>query len=329
MKLDFEVERIIRAIKENKFKTIALQFPEGLKEHAAKVADEICKGSGCEVIISSKPCYGACDLADEEAAQLGCEALFHFGHSQIISRTRIPVFYIELGSKADPIPLLSKNLDRLPKKVGLVTTVQHAHVLGKVKEFLEEKGFEVFIGKAGGRVKYDGQVLGCDFSAAKNIAKKVWCFVYIGSGNFHPLGVTLATKKKTFAFDIELNEVRDMDFLAKKIQRQRFAKIARAKDAESFGIIICEKKGQRRKDLALKLKKKVEEHGKKAYLLYAGEISPEALFSFRKLDALVNTACPRVTIDDAARYRQPMLTPVELEIALGGRKWEDYEMDEI
>lgn len=327
--MDFEVERIIRTVKENKFKTIALQFPEGLKEHVAGIADEISKASGCEVIISSKPCYGACDLADEEAAQLGCEALFHFGHSQIISKTKIPVFYIEVRSKANPLSLLSKNLDKLPKRVGLVTTVQHVHALKKVKEFLEEKKFEVFIGKAKGRAKYDGQILGCNFSCAKSIAEKVDCFVYIGSGNFHPLGVALATGKKTLAFDIEMNEVRDMDSFKEKIQRQRFAKIARARDAKTFGIIICEKRGQRRKNLALKLKKKIEKHGKKAYLLCLDEISPEALFSFRKLDVLVNTACPRVTIDDVARYKQPMLTPVELQIALGKRKFEDYEMDEI
>ncbi|MFH1774804.1 MAG: diphthamide biosynthesis enzyme Dph2 [Methanobacteriota archaeon] len=325
---NFEINRIVKIIKENRFKTIALQFPEGLKEHAAELADEICEGSGCEVIISSKPCYGACDLADEEAAQLRCDALFHFGHSPVISKTRIPVFYIETRSEADPIPLISKNLDKLPKKVGLVTTVQHVHALKKVKEFLEEKKFEVFIGKAKGRAKYDGQILGCNFSCAKSIAEKVDCFVYIGSGNFHPLGAALATGKKTFAFDIEMNEVRDMDFFREKILRQRFAKIARAKDAKTFGIIICEKKGQRRKNLALRLKKKIEKHGKKAYLLYLDEISPEALFSFRRL-TLVNTACPRVTIDDAARYKQLVLTPAELEIALGERKFENYEMDEM
>ncbi|MBI5254090.1 MAG: diphthamide biosynthesis enzyme Dph2, partial [Euryarchaeota archaeon] len=241
----------------------------------------------------------------------------------------IPVFYIELRSRANPLSLLSKNLDKLPKKVGLVTTVQHIHFLKKLKKFLEERKFEVFIGKAKGMAKYDGQVLGCSFSCAESIAEKVDCFVYIGSGNFHPLGVALATGKKTFAFDTEMNEVRDMDFFKEKIQRQRFAKIARARDAKTFGIIICEKRGQRRKNLALRLKKKIEKHGKKAYLLCLDEISPEALFSFRKLDVIVNTACPRVTIDDAARYRQPMLTPVELEIALGERKFEDYEMDEM
>ncbi|MDI6654644.1 MAG: diphthamide biosynthesis enzyme Dph2 [Candidatus Hydrothermarchaeota archaeon] len=325
---DFEIDRIVKIIKERDYRVIGLQLPEGLKDSATEIADAVMDKSGCDVVISADPCYGACDLADDSMERIGVDALFHFGHSPIISKTRIHVFYIETRSEADPIPLISKNLDKLPKKVGLVTTVQHVHALKKVKEFLEEKKFEVFIGKAKGRAKYDGQILGCNFSCAKSIAEKVDCLVYIGSGNFHPLGAALATGKKTFAFDIEMNEVRDLDFFREKILRQRFAKIARASDAKTFGIIICEKKGQRRKNLALRLKKKIEKHGKKAYLLYLDEISPEALFSFRRL-TLVNTACPRVTIDDAARYKQPVLTPVELEIALGERKFENYEMDEM
>lgn len=328
MKYDFEIPRIIEIVKKNKYKRIALQLPEGLKDHATEIAGEISK-TGCEVIISSDPCYGACDLADEEMKALGCEALFHFGHAELLKKTAIPVTYIEVRLKDDPLPLVSKNLDKLPKKIGLITTVQHVHTLEKVKKFLESNGFEVHIGKAGGRAKYDGQVLGCSFASAKNVASKVDGFVYIGSGDFHPLGVALSTGKPVLAFDVLLNEVRDMESVREKLLRQRFAKIARAKEAKTFGIIIGEKKGQMRTGLAKEMKKKLEKLGKRAYILSLKELSPENLLSFRKLDVLVNTACPRIAIDDAARYKQPLLTPKELEILLGERMWENYEMDEM
>jgi 2-(3-amino-3-carboxypropyl)histidine synthase len=48
-----------------------------------------------------------------------------------------------------------------------------------------------------------------------------------------------------------------------------------------------------------------------------------------KVDAFVSTACPRIAIDDALRYKRPMLTPIELEVALGVRAWEDYAFDSI
>ena len=46
-------------------------------------------------------------------------------------------------------------------------------------------------------------------------------------------------------------------------------------------------------------------------------------------DAYVNTACPRLALDDQSRFPVPLLSPAEFEIALGLRKWEDYEIDEI
>ena len=48
-----------------------------------------------------------------------------------------------------------------------------------------------------------------------------------------------------------------------------------------------------------------------------------------RVDAWVNTACPRIAIEDGIRYDKPMLTPPELEVVLGLRKWEGYRFDEI
>jgi 2-(3-amino-3-carboxypropyl)histidine synthase len=58
-------------------------------------------------------------------------------------------------------------------------------------------------------------------------------------------------------------------------------------------------------------------------------LSPENLQYFRHLDAWVNTACPRIATDDAAKYPVPMLTPPELEVVLGERAWDHYVFDEI
>ena len=58
--------------------------------------------------------------------------------------------------------------------------------------------------------------------------------------------------------------------------------------------------------------------GKKGYLLALEHISPE-LIDFYPVDAYVNTACPRIAIDDSVRYDKPLVTPYELEVALGER----------
>jgi 2-(3-amino-3-carboxypropyl)histidine synthase len=326
---DLETDRIVKIIKDKGYSFVGLQLPEGLKDRAVEIADAVRDKTDCDVIISAAPCFGACDLADDSMRCLGVEVLFHFGHAPIFKEGMVPVEYIEVHDDKDPASLMKANLKKFDRKVGLVTTIQHVHVLKEIKKILEEKGFEVKIGKGGGRIKHAGQVLGCSFESAKSVASDVDNFIYIGSGNFHALGVALVTGKKTFAVDPMLGEVRDLSEIKDKILRQRHAKIAMSRDAKAFGIIIGEKRGQMRKALAIKLKKMIEEKGKKAYLLYLNEITPDNLLPFRKLDAFVNTACPRISIDDAGKFKGPVLTSVELEIVLGAREWEDYKLDEI
>ena len=72
----------------------------------------------------------------------------------------------------------------------------------------------------------------------------------------------------------------------------------------------------------------LREAGKEVYTLVTDEVSPQTLIPF-KVDAYVNTACPRIAMDDSVRYAHPMLTIPEAEIVLGKRTWDDYVFDSI
>ena len=58
------------------------------------------------------------------------------------------------------------------------------------------------------------------------------------------------------------------------------------------------------------------------------EFDPQKLKAF-KVNSLVSVGCPRVAIDDYLKYDIPILTPVELEIVLGDKTWDQYEFDQI
>ena len=106
------------------------------------------------------------------------------------------------------------------------------------------------IGKGDSRIDLKGQILGCNFSAAKSIANEVDTFLFIGSGNFHPLGLLLLFKKQVIVCDPYSNEIREKELedLKDIILRQRYGAIARSKDARVFGILIGTKLGQQRID---------------------------------------------------------------------------------
>lgn len=284
--------------------TKILQVPDGLKRKALKIADEI-----GDVLIDCESCFGACDLAIREAKTLSCERIIHYGHSKFIE-TEVPVEYIELRENYDPIPVLKKELNKIKEeKIGLVSTLQFLNSLEKAKKFLEENNKAIKIGK--GRF-YQGQILGCDISSAKAIEDEVDAFLYIGSGKFHPLGIALKTEKPVYALDVEKNEINDLKGLKEKFLKQKYVAEALAKDANKFGILVSVKLGQLNLKLAEEIKKKLEEKGKKAYILVFNEIKPEKLEGL-ELDCYINTACPRITIENRTEFKKPILNPDEIE----------------
>ena len=217
------------------------------------------------------------------------------------------------------------------KKIGLVSTAQHIHMLENAGEILVKNGFEPIVGNGDDRIDSKGQILGCNFSAAASIADEVDSFLFIGSGNFHPLGLLLSTKKPVIACDPYTNEVKMEELYDLKdiVLRQRYGAIARSKDAKTFGILVGTKRGQQRIDLAYEIQEKLDSKQKKSYIFTMNHFSPPILEGFRDIDCFVSTSCPRIAIDDYMQYEIPILTPVELDILLGLKKWEDYRFDEI
>jgi 2-(3-amino-3-carboxypropyl)histidine synthase len=323
---NLQIPEIIEKIEETQAEVVGLQFPEGLKIYATEVARQIENGTRVTVLISGDPCYGACDVSDVNMGEM-VDLLVHFGHTALPLKYDVPVFFVEAHSKMDVMQPVKKALTLLGsyEKIGLVTTTQHIHLLDKVADFLEQNGKKVLI--KGGKGTKEGQVLGCNFSAIKDLSADA--FLYVGSGNFHALGIKLSTGKPVIIADPYRNEARDIEQFADRILRIRFARIIKAREAEKFGIIVSSKKGQQRMDLAKSLKKMIHKNGKEAYIILLDDISPELLMPFVDLDAFLVTACPRIAIDDAEMYKKPLITPEELLIVLYKKNWEDYKIDEI
>jgi len=331
---DIDLEEAVKIINKKDYKKIALQIPEGLKIHFTKFVEFLDEKTNATVLISASPCFGACDLVSNELKNLGVDLVLQIGHEPIFDtiKTKPPTLFVNAKSDLDVSKVVEKAISLIKgKKIGLISTAQHAHKLDEIKKFLETKNFEVFIGKGDSRIRQAGQILGCNFSSASSIAKDVDLFLFIGSGNFHPLGLMLATKKKVIACDPYTNEVKEkeLDDLKDMILRQRYGAIARAKNARVFGILIGTKSGQQRTEMTYKIKEKLNSKEKKSYIFTLDNFTPSIIQSFLGIDCFISTACPRLAIDDYMQYKVPIITPIELDILLGFKKWEEYSFDEI
>jgi 2-(3-amino-3-carboxypropyl)histidine synthase len=319
---DFEEERIKQEIAKFKAKRVLLQLPEGLKPEGPCLA-VIVEKAGALPIISADPCYGACDIVSDEAERLGVDLIVHFGHAKFVKHEKVPTIYLEARATVTVDDVVEKSLSLLSEwsKIGLATTVQHLQALDTAREILVHAGKTVIIGDAG-RINYAGQVTGCDYSNVKSIANEAEAFLFIGGGQFHALGIALSTSKPTIIADPFDKRVYSIDAEAQKILKQRWACIAEAANAKTFGVLIGLKPGQKRFDEALKIKETIEKNGKTACLFAIREVVPEALMEFPTVDAYVNTACPRISLD-APSFPKPVLTMNEFKVVSGDSSWEN------
>ena len=365
-KHDFELDELAERIAVGDHRLVALQVPEGLKIQALEIIDDIESRTDANVILSGDPCFGACDLVHNKMGSMGIDLIAHMGHSQMNIDSGMDTQFIEVTYDGDPelspvLPFLhqhrelartrlkesgdeqtaeseeeaqEKFLDSVGRmaplsdaKLGLVGAIQHLHLLPEFKQRLEDAGFDVTIPVGGARLSFPGQVLGCNYSGDDS---SIGHYFFLGSGDFHPIGLVLHTGKPLAMLDPYTGDASEMGReRIDRILRQRFGLIMQVDDAKVFGILIGEKPGQMRRSLAMRLKRMLERHGKKGYLIALEYIGPE-LIDFYPVDAFVNTACPRIAIDDSTRYSKPLITPFELEVALGEKKWEEgYRFDEI
>ena len=162
--------------------------------------------------------------------------------------------FVEAYIKEDFTPLLKEILSKVSeKKIGLVTTVQHIRHVKFIKDYLTENGKEVFVGKPAKNLVpkqgiysfHDGQVLGCDSTAALDVEQDVDAFLFFGTGEFHPLNLAYLTDKDIYLANPLTKQV---ELLPEKRKRRYFAKQAirknNAKHAKCYGFLVSTKPGQ-------------------------------------------------------------------------------------
>ena len=195
--------------------------------------------------------------------------------------------FIEAKYTGNVKPVIEKSLKFLPRKVGLVTTAQHKHELKKAKQIIEKAGKKAVIGE---------QILGCDVSAAIKIKNKVDAFLYMGSGEFHPLGVALETGKKVIIANPlsgGVSKIKKED--VEKYKKKQKGALLKFLSSKEIGILVSTKPGQERLKKAMELKKKLKD--KNCYIFMADTINPAEFENFPFIECWINTACPRFADD--------------------------------
>jgi 2-(3-amino-3-carboxypropyl)histidine synthase len=318
---------LFTAIRAEGFRRVALQVPAGLTRGARELADQIRNEGRVDVVLVARACFGACDFPAPDEVP-GADALVVLGHAPIPNvRLSLPTYFVEMRHPGGDPETLAQTLAtaHLPSPLGLVASVQHMDLLPRFEAAARAQGLEFLSGEGDRRLAYPMQALGCNYTSAEQVANRVQGFVFLGTGQFHPRGLALAVDRPVWGLDPLTGQL-EPPIDRQTLLRDRLLLIAQCHEARKWGVLVSTFAGQNRSPTALALIRRARARGLEAEALVFGRLDPADLVG-RDFDAYVNTACPRIALDDSSLYPRPVLTPPEFLQAIGERPLSDYRFD--
>ncbi|XP_059479942.1 2-(3-amino-3-carboxypropyl)histidine synthase subunit 1 [Neocloeon triangulifer] len=316
---NFEVHKTIWRIKQLDAKIVGLQLPEGLLLFATTLADIIEQFTECEeVVIMGDVTYGACCVDDITAKSLGVELLIHYGHSCLVPIDRtasIKVLYIFVDIKIDILHFIeSVKLNfTIEKTLAFVSTVQFIASLHGAASELRKCGFNIIIPQS--KPLSAGEILGC---TSPNLETNVDAIIYLGDGRFHLESAMISNPTvPAYKFDPYDKKFTLEEYDHEMMLSFRKESVDKSIKAGTFGLILGTLGRQGNPTVLSNLEKSITKSNLESVVVLLSEIFPQKLALFGpSIDAWVQVACPRLSIDWGRAFQKPLLTPFELNMTL-------------
>lgn len=315
---NFELSKSLDRIYKDQASHVALQMPEGLLMYATILADILkrCAPFLSQISILGDVTYGACCVGDLDAKALGASLLIHYGHSCLvpIQHTVVPCLYVFVELQIDVHHMVDCVCATIPhpQPLALLGTVQFRQGLVQARQLLENRGYKSKLPQV--KPLSPGEVLGC--TSPKNIEEEI--VVFCADGRFHLEACMIANPqvKQFLRYDpyakVLSHEVYDNSMM----HEMRRSAIQKAVRGSRFGIILGTLGRQGNPAILQGIRQLLIKHKKQSIVMLLSEISPQKLSLLPQLDAWVQIACPRLSVDWGHHFAVPVLSPYELHVAL-------------
>lgn len=298
---------------------------------ATVISDIIERFTEADTVIMGDVTYGACCIDDFTAKALGADLLVHYGHSCLIPVDQtdgIKVLYVFVDIKIDALHFVeSVKLNFKPDtKLAFVSTIQFVATLHLAAKELRSVGYAVEVPQS--KPLSPGEILGC---TSPRLGANT-SLIYLGDGRFHLEAAMIANPSvEAYKYDpYEKKFTREL-YDHKEMRKNRKAAIDASADARKYGLILGTLGRQGSLKVLQYLESRIRSHGRDCVIILLSEVFPTKLALFKDVDAFVQVACPRLSIDWGTAFPRPLLTPYELSVALGDAQWrltEDVTVNE-
>ncbi|CCF59750.1 hypothetical protein KAFR_0H03400 [Kazachstania africana CBS 2517] len=320
---NFEIHKTIWNIRKHNATRVALQMPEGLLIYSLIISDILEQFCGVETVVMGDVSYGACCIDDYTARSLDCDFIIHYAHSCLvpIDITTIRVLYVFVTITINEdhiIKTLRKNFDR-GQRIALFGTIQFNPAIHSIKErLLTTEDDEHVLYAIPPQIKplSRGEVLGCTSELLD--PNQFDAMVFIGDGRFHLESAMIHNSKiPAYRYDPYNRKFTREGYDQAQLVRVRSDAIETSRKANVFGIILGGLGRQGNVQTAKRMEEGLKKMGKTVVKIILSEIFPQKLAMFDQIDAFVQVACPRLSIDWGYAFNKPLLTPYEASVLMG------------
>eukprot|EP00735_Rhodelphis_limneticus_P006509 TRINITY_DN18926_c0_g1::TRINITY_DN18926_c0_g1_i1::g.1404::m.1404 TRINITY_DN18926_c0_g1::TRINITY_DN18926_c0_g1_i1::g.1404 ORF type:complete len:444 (-),score=77.97,sp/Q54PW5/DPH1_DICDI/61.35/1e-176,Diphthamide_syn/PF01866.12/1.2e-105 TRINITY_DN18926_c0_g1_i1:198-1478(-) len=324
---NFEIHKTIWRIKKINSKCVALQFPEGLLVYSCIIADIITKFTGATPIVMGDVTYGACCIDDFTAMALGADIIVHYGHSCLVpvDQCRIPAMYVFVDIQID----LAHFVDMVKfnfqphEKVAILSTIQFAASVQAARQELSTYFQACSIPQV--KPLSPAEVLGCTSPKLNDCD----VLVFLSDGRFHLEAAMIQNPNvKAYRYDpySKVLSLEEYDHAAMFAMRKEA--VRNAATANHFGVVLGTLGRQGNLAILTRVESLLKKSNKTYTIVLLSELSPQKISMFQHIDAWIQIACPRLSMDWGYSFPTPMLSPYEAELVLGTATWQDtYPMD--
>lgn len=202
-----------------------------------------------------------------------------------------PKSVLHIHAKAKVDVDLSSIKEKLVGNVLLFTTIQY---VDQVENMKKQIGATTIIPKRT-HAAFEGQILGCTRLEDEEL-EGFDSILYVGDGAFHPQAA-VNKELPILCYNPRTSELKTLDSkYFSQVERRKKVGVSKFYMSNEIGVIITTKFGQARPHFLNKLKKTYP--NKNFYGIVFDTIEYSRLEDFSFLECYVNTACPRIGVDD-------------------------------
>ncbi|RMD42195.1 hypothetical protein DV735_g2959, partial [Chaetothyriales sp. CBS 134920] len=356
LEVRYEIARTITEIKANKWRRVALQFPDEMLVHSARVYQLLARGLGpdglqngfssldaaasslslngsdqstaVKLTILADTSYGSCCVDEIAAEHVDADAVVHYGRSCLSPTARLPVLYVYTKHDLDYDAAVKAFHDTFPDRSEKVIVTADLPFSDHVQKLCTELSDLGYTSLFPADIIHDPASSIPNRTIPPSVSRDVatlgeWHLFHISeppTSFLLTLSSSLASIQvfETGPAKSVTNTSANLSNATSRLLRRRYALVTSLSTVSVWGILINTLSVKNYLSMVTHVQRSIAAAGKKSYLFVVGKINVAKVSNFSEVGGWVVIGCWESSLIDSKEFYRPIITPFELELALQG-----------